>query len=94
MLRKKYPAFSSRKLKNIGNDKPDQIVSILKSNNKSKILAILNFSQEKLDVKIDIADSYHSDQKIVDLYSGKKIEISELSDFRIDPFGYYLLKPV
>jgi glycosidase len=93
-LRKKYPAFSSRKLKNIGNDKPDQIVSILKSNNESKILAILNFSQEKLDVKIDIADSYHSDQKIVDLYSGKKIEISELSDFRIDPFGYYLLKPV
>jgi glycosidase len=92
MLRKKYPAFSARKLKNIGNDKPDQIVSILKGDNESKILAILNFSSKEMLVNVAVSDDYHNSSIFDDIYSGSTVRYAELEHLVLKPYSFYLLK--
>lgn len=91
-LRQKYPAFSSRDLTIHRNDKPDNIVSIEKSDRNSKILAILNFSNKQLMVNIELSDSYHNDDQIEDLYLGKRLSRSDLENLKIEPYGFYLFK--
>ena len=90
----KFPIITSRKQKPIGNDKPDYVVSIEKGDDQSRFLVILNFSKYKLEVKIDISDSDHNMNSFLELFSRKKIEISEFRDFSIEAYGFYLLKPV
>jgi glycosidase len=90
-LRQKYPAFSSRKLTSIRNDKPDKIVSFEKSDKGSKILAVLNFSNQHLKVKLEPADFYHNIEKFEDLYSAKRINKATLEELDIEPYGFLLL---
>lgn len=92
-LRQKYPALSSRELNPTGNDRPGQIVTIEKREKDSRILAVLNFSQQQLKVTIELSDSYHNIQQFEDLISGKKISRSEFDDFKIEPYGFFLFKP-
>ncbi len=92
-IRQKYPALSSHELHPIGNDKPDQIVTLEKREKDSRILAVLNFSQHQLKVTIELSDSYHNIQQFEDLISGEKISRSELEEFKILPYGFFLFKP-
>jgi len=91
-LRKKYPALASRELVPIGNDNPDKIVSIVKEDESQKILVILNFSKQDLTVKIEISDSGHNIESYKDLFSGKTVRRSDLRNFRIGSYGFYLFK--
>jgi glycosidase len=92
-LRHYYPAFSSRILKNIWNDKANQIVSFEKSYKDQKILAILNFSRKRLTVKLDLSDLYHNNQWFEDLFSGETFKKSGIEKLNIEPYGYFIIRP-
>jgi glycosidase len=91
-LRHDEPAFSSRTFKDIRNDKTNQIVSIEKSYKDQKILAILNFSRDELQIKVALSDRYHENQTFKDLFSGKTMTRMDMDDFKMEPYGYYILK--
>jgi glycosidase len=92
LLRKEYPALASRNITNIWNDKPDQIVSILKKDNDHNIMVLLNFSQHDVKFKMDITDIGHNFETAVDLFSGETVNSSDLGKMRINPYGYYIYK--
>jgi glycosidase len=94
ILRQKNPALSSREMIPIGNDNSDRVVTIEKDYKTSKILIILNFSAQQLVINIDIADHYHNIEKFEDLYSGKRMSKTNLRKFEIEPYGFYIFKPI
>ena len=91
-LRKEYPALASRDLKNIWNDQASKVVSILKIEKDQKILVLINFSPEEITIKIDQTDIDHNIISCEDLFSGKTISLSELENFNINPFGFFIFK--
>jgi glycosidase len=91
-IRQNNPSLSSREMYPIENDKSDQIVTMIKSDKASKILIVLNFSDQHLTTNIEPADFYHNNDKFEDLYSGKRVNRSELREFEIKPYGFYLFQ--
>jgi glycosidase len=90
-LKSGYPAFSSRELNPVGNDKPDHVVSFEKDVGDQKILAILNFSRKKVTCKLDLSDDYHSQKEFKDIYSGNTVSYADLERLVLKPYGFYLV---
>jgi glycosidase len=78
-MRAEYPALTSGELIWINNTEPDSVLSFIRKKDTQEILAILNLSNRKINVTIDLpVMDYYSVQNLLDegktwfqLYSGR-----------------------
>lgn len=72
----------------IYNDKMEQIISFSREKNGDKVVPVINFSNQKVKVKLE--SKYHVGD-YVELFSGKEYKLTGNETFELDPWGYLVL---
>lgn len=71
----------------IYNDQPDKVISFYREMNGDKVLPVLNFSDQKLEVTLNtnsVNDTYK------ELFSGKTIKIGKSEKLEVPAYGYFV----
>lgn len=71
----------------IYNDQPDKVISFYREMKGDKVLPVLNFSSEKLKVKLNthsVSDIYQ------ELFTGKTVKIGDSEELEVPAYGYFV----
>lgn len=70
------------------NDKLDKVISFSRTKEANRVVAIVNYSNEKVSVKLD---SKYIKGRYKDVFSGKPVELNGQDVVDLEAWGYQVL---